>query len=107
MSIARIMAHYGCGAMLMLAAESARRRAAPGADGFTFLRELIDAHRAEKSVGLDQWLAHFEKFAGAEAAREVRGFVTEGSAAPGQFWTKLFALTGVPVTHEGERIKLL
>lgn len=100
-------AHYGCGAMLMLAAESARRRAEPEADGFTFLRELIDAHRAEKSVGLDDWLAHFEKFSGAEAAREVRGFVTSGAPVPAEFWARLFALTGVPVTYEGGTLKLL
>lgn len=100
-------ASYSCGALLLLAADSAARRTDPGADVFTFLRALIDAHRESGKVTGDDWLGQFEKVAGPAAAAEVRGFVREGVADPRAFWIKLFGATGVGVAAEGDKLRLL
>ncbi|NEX94680.1 hypothetical protein [Caulobacter sp. 17J65-9] len=89
-------AQYGCGAVLLLAAEAGLRKREPGADAYTFWRRLIDANREDGVVTADDWLAAFAEATGdAELTAETRRFVTEGVADPAAFVAKLFARTGV------------
>ncbi len=100
-------ASYGCGAMLLLAAEGAARRRDPNADAFGFLRALIDENRADGEVTRDDWLAQFQVACGdAALTAEVRGFVDTGVADPLAFWAHLFTATGVGFNREGDALRL-
>ncbi len=101
-------AYYGCGAMLLAAAEGFARARDPSADAFDVIRALIAANRADGVVTADEWLAAFAATAGdAAVAGRVRIFVKTGVADPRAFWTELLAAAGVPHVVEGEGIRLL
>ncbi|MCW3848776.1 hypothetical protein OF829_16180 [Sphingomonas sp. LB-2] len=99
-------ANYGCGAMLLLAAEAATRKHDPKADSFTFLRGLIDANRIDTYVNTREWLERFKLATGdAALTAEVRAFITTGVPDPKAFWRHLFAVTGVDQPVEMKSIK--
>lgn len=100
-------AQYGCGAVLLLAAEAALRRREPGADAYVFWRRLIDANRADGVVTAEEWLAEFQRTTGdAGLTAEVRRFVYEGVEDPTAFVARLFAATGLPHTATADGVKL-
>jgi hypothetical protein len=98
-------AHYGCGAMLMLAAEGLAKRR--GGDYFGFVRGLIDMRRAEGRVSAVDWIVRFEAAGGdAASAAAIRGFLDKGVADPRAFWERLFAASGVAFARDGEKLIL-
>lgn len=100
-------AYYACGAMLMLAAEAAQKRADPAANAFTFLRKLMDARRGEGRAGAADWLAQFAPIAGDPAlVEDVREFLEKGSTDPRAFWKRLFERTGVAVEDTDAGLRL-
>jgi hypothetical protein len=100
-------AYYSCGALLLLAAESAEKRTTPGAEVFTFVRRLIDANRADGSVSAGDWLLQFERVTrDAALTSQVRDMIERGVADPGAFWSRLFTATGVAFTLQGEALTL-
>jgi hypothetical protein len=100
-------AYYACGALLMLAAESAAKQQNAGADIFTLMRALIDANRKDGVVTAADWLGEFRSVTGNSALTgAVRGFIEKGVADPRVFWVRLFTATGVGFVAEGEGIRL-
>jgi len=99
-------ANYGCGALLLLAAESANRRHDPRADAFTFVRGLIDSNRGDTVINTREWLERFKLATGdAALTAEVRAFIMTGVPDPKAFWRRLFAATGVDLPVELKSIK--
>ena len=83
-------APYGCGAMLLAAAERDASAARPRVDAFSFIAALIDKHRAEGAVSREEWLTHFEEATGdPERALLIRRFIEAGVADPEAFLTGL------------------
>lgn len=100
-------ANYACGAVLLLAAESALRKRDSGADAFTWLRGLIDANRADRKVSQADWLAAFDAATGdAALGARVRSYLDSGVADPEAFIADLFAATGVAFSREAGGVVL-
>lgn len=99
-------AHYGCGALLLLAAEAATKRSNPKADAFTFVRGMIESNRNDTVINGREWLERFKLATGdAALTAEVRAFLTTGVPDPRAFWRRLFAATGVDLPVELKPIK--
>lgn len=99
-------ANYGCGALLLLAAEAATRRHDPKADAFTFVRGLIDTNRGDTYINTREWLERFKLATGdAALTATVRAFILTGVPDPKAFWRHLFAATGVDLPVEMKSIK--
>lgn len=100
-------ANYACGAVLMLAAEAAERRRAPGADAATFVRRLIDANRADGVVTARDWLDAFRVASGdAATTGRVAAFIDRGAPDSVAFLAELFTATGVPFTRTSTGVTL-
>jgi hypothetical protein len=94
-------ANYSCGALLLLAVDSALKRRDPKADGFTFVRRLIDTNRDDGTIDTGEWIEQFRIATGNKAlASEVRAFILIGVPDPEAFWRRLFAATGVTLPVE-------
>lgn len=90
-------AHYSCGSLLLLAADFATRKNNPNADGFTFIRQMMDANRTDSVVNTREWLERFRLATGDTAlTAEVRTYITTGVPNPEAFWRRLLKATGAP-----------
>ncbi|MEZ0244746.1 MAG: hypothetical protein ACAH11_15340, partial [Sphingomonas sp.] len=99
-------ANYGCGMLLLLAAESATRKHDPKSDAFTYVRGLIDSNRSDTMINTREWLERFKLATGdAALTAEVRAFILTGVPDPKAFWRRLFAATGVDLPVELKSIK--
>lgn len=100
-------AQYACGALLVLAAEAALRRENASADALTFVRQLLDANRADGVVSEAGWLATFSHVAGPAIADRVKVFIDDGVDDPRSFWAELFKATGVRFVPDRDTLRLL
>lgn len=102
-----VRANYACGAALLLAAEAATRRRDPTADAAAFVRQLIDASRADGVVTREDWLAAFTAVSGDPVlTARIAGFVHSGVADPAAFLVDLFTATGIGFTATDGKVTL-
>lgn len=98
---------YACGAVLLMAAESAMRRRDPTADALSFWRILLDRNRVDGVVDAAEWLAAFQIATDDDRLTgSVRGFVDTGTNDPTAFVAALFDATGVEHTRDGSTLRL-
>ncbi|GAA4034646.1 hypothetical protein GCM10022281_13500 [Sphingomonas rosea] len=83
-------AKYDCGAVLSLVAERVA-----GGDFHAFVRRLIAANAADRSVSTEDWIALLENYpAGRGLGARIRPLLA-GAQADGQGWTDLLTAAGV------------
>lgn len=87
-------AYYACGAVFALAAEGARSRQ-DGGDWLDVVADLIAANRDDGVVTREEWLGHFDTFAGDRARDIVEMLLDEGGPESSALIDELFVLTGV------------
>lgn len=87
-------AYYACGAVFALVAETASRR--PFAD---FVRRLIQANRADRTVTRADWLGMLDTVSrDPSLSRDIGAMLDRGSASPGAAIASLFTRAGVRFT---------
>ncbi|HYC67889.1 hypothetical protein [Brevundimonas sp.] len=99
-------AHYACGAVFALAAETAQKRAS-GGDWLDFLQPLIAANRADGVLSRDEWLSALDRVSGDPALRrDIERMLDHGSDDPARAIAGLFERAGVPHRREGAQVIL-
>lgn len=96
-------AYYACGAVFALVAETASRRP------FTaFVRTLLDAHRAERTVTREDWLGLLTRVSrDPTLARDIERMAETGVADPKAVIASLFTRAGVRFTRGSEGMPTL
>jgi len=96
-------AYYACGAVFALVAEKAS-----GGDYFAFVRQLIAANRADRTLNGTEWLAALDRASGEPAlSRSIRQFVEKGAADPAAALASLLKDAGIPFRRSADGVPQL
>lgn len=86
-------AYYACGTVFGLVAE-----AGSGRSFYRFVRELVDANRADGVITRADWLSALDVATRKPAlSRDILRLLERGAADPGEFITDLLERAGVPI----------
>lgn len=100
-------AYYACGAVFVMTAEGAQRRAT-GGDWFDFLQPLIDASREDGVLTRDEWLQALTRVSGdTSLQRGMEEMLDSGVTDPAAVIAGLFERTGVAFRLEAGRLVLI
>lgn len=83
-------AYYNCGAIFGLTAEKAS-----GGDFARFVRDLIGAHREDKTVSRDDWLALLDSKAPGKRLPQHIGILLDNPTTNAQPWVRLLEAGGI------------
>ncbi len=94
-----VRANYACGAVFALVAERANK-----GDFFGFVRRIVDANRADRTLTSAEWLAAFERAGGSRGqSAAIRELVERGSRNPRVVLASLLSDAGIAHTLRRNR----
>jgi hypothetical protein len=98
-----VRANYACGAVFALVAERANK-----GDFFGFVRRIVDANRADRTLTSAEWLAAFERAGGSRGqSAAIRELVERGSRNPRVVLARLLRDAGIAHTLDANGVPQL